>query len=995
MVSAILLARTRPGTELAVAALAAQVEPPERLVVVDVSEQGLDELDELYRPAVAAGISVQSSRGSGSADPRRSLQAVVEDLREHTGRRDLLWFLSSRCVPEPEALRELLAVMGRGVAMATPKLVDVEDRAVLVRQGLQVTRAGVLVPTPQLGERDQGQHDGMVDAVAGPLEGLLVDRDSYLALGGHDLRLGDLGADLDLGWRAQRTGRRVVVAPRARIGVAPSPDEVRPGLAHRAQARRTALARGPWWAYPFRAVGGAVLGLLAALSLLLLKRPRESRERLALVRGSLDPRTVRSLRHRGGTALVDRADLDSLFVTRGAAWQRSFDDLRGHDSRSAVGARELEPDRASALLSPVPYLVIAAVGMAAWAGRNITGELRHRFDAGLVGGELLGGRATSTSLLAMWRDAWNGGGVGAATERSPAYLILAGLTWLVEHVPGLGRLDSPAGVALAMVVLCALPLAAVVAYRAARVVTGSRWVRFVLALGWVSTPVAAAAAGQGRVGPLVALILLPRIGAGLARACRASGTFSDSVRTALWAAVLASLMPMLAVPVLLVGLGLLLLGSAPRRLRGAALLLLPPILVGPWLLTLRDDPARLLTGWGALRVGESPQAWRLAAAAPGGPGEIPLYWYLPVAVLAVLGLLWARRPLAWGAGLAVLVGTAMAVGSPFVGLGEVPPGAPEAGMPMHPWPGLGGLVLALGVLTLAGLSVSAWPAARSRIWSVVRTVPSLVLAVGVAASVVLVAQQSFGEELTTWREPRPQVAVADAESLRSGRSLVLDSRPGEISYQLVGREPSDLVRDLPTAPSDEGVAQIVAALLGVGPELDQPVDQALGAWGVGYVVAQEPTAEDAAALDAAPGLRRLGASAGNVTWAVRPTAAQDSTPSRARLVGEDGEVFLAGLGDHSDAASVELPAVPADSQLVIAESLDWTEHALVEADGEPLVLDTRSSMPTYAVPEGTESVSVDLGDGHRIWKLVQLVVLLLALYLALPTERRAEPVVSR
>lgn len=989
--SVILLARTRAGAELTLAALAEQTQLPESLLLVDVAPDPMDDIDGLVGPTRAAGVRVGTVRSDPGTDPRTTLRELVDGTDERPGRRDLVWFLTSRCVPEPEALRELVGALGRGVAMTTPKLVDIEDRGVLVRQGLQVTRSGRLVPSPRCGERDQGQHDGAVDAVAGPLEGLLVDRDTYLALEGHDTRLGDLGADLDLGWRAQRTGRRVVVAPRARIAVAPAQHEVRPGPRQRAQARRTALARGPWWSYPFRALGGAVIGMLASVLLLLLKRPQESREPLSTVRGSLDPRTLLSVRHRGEHELVDRADLDALFVPWSTAWQRSLDDLRGHEAGSELGAREVEPDAVAALLSPVPYLALAAVGMAAWAGRHITGELRHRFDAGLVGGELLGGRATSSSLVSAWLDAWNGDGVGSATERSPAVLLLGGLTWVVEHVPGLGRLDSPAGVALALVVLSALPLAALVAYRSGRVVTESRWPRFFMALAWISTPVAAAAAGEGRVGPLVALVLLPRVGAGLVRACRRGGTLSAAVRTAGWATVVGVFVPVLAVPSLLIGLGLLMRGPAGRRGRGIALLLLPLLLAGPWLLTLRDQPARALTGWGALRVGESPEAWRLAAAAPGGPGEIPLYWYIPLLALALLGLLRTGRLLPWGAGLTAVLGAALAAGAPVVDLGTVPAGEARAGTLMTPWPGTGGLLVALGVVALAGLGASGWPAQPSRVRAAARLLPAAVLAVAAVGSTVMVAQESFGDRLTTWREPRPQVAVAEAESERSGRSLVVHSRRGELAYELVGREPSELVRQLPQAPAEEGVGDILAALLKVGPEQDAPVDEALASWAIGYVVIHEPSSDDEAALDSAPGLRRLGSSDTAVTWAVRPEAAEGRAPSRARLVSGEGQVFLTGLADHSAAEAIDLPGELDGEEahnLVVAESLDWTEHALVQADGEPLVLNTREDTPTYAVPAGTEQVSIEVMTGHRSWKILQLVALVLALYLALPTERR-------
>ena len=111
--------------------------------------------------------------------------------------------------------------------------------------------------------------------------GLLVERRAYLELAGHTASLGDLGTDLDLGWRAHQAGRRVVAVPDAKVAVAPRPAEERPDAAHRAQARRVALARGSAWSLPFRAVGGAVVASLLALGLALIRRGNLAVEELA------------------------------------------------------------------------------------------------------------------------------------------------------------------------------------------------------------------------------------------------------------------------------------------------------------------------------------------------------------------------------------------------------------------------------------------------------------------------------------------------------------------------------------------------------------------------------------------------------------------------------------------------------------------------------------------------------------------------------------------
>ena len=64
------------------------------------------------------------------------------------------------------------------------------------------------------------------------------------------------------------------------------------------------------------------------------------------------------------------------------------------------------------------------------------------------------------------------------------------------------------------------------------------------------------------------------------------------------------------------------------------------------------------------------------------------------------------------------------------------------------------------------------------------------------------------------------------------------------------------------------------------------------------------------------------------------------------------------------------------------------QAGVVLGDGSPLVLDTRSATPTYAVAEGVSEVTIDVETGHPVWKWTMLAALVVALYLALPMERR-------
>ncbi|MGO1165313.1 MAG: glycosyltransferase [Janibacter sp.] len=999
-VTAVVVARTREGTGQTLRALLAQDRLPDRLLLVDGALDGLGDISDLLEPVNDEGIDVLTTTLDSRRGVRRVLPAMIDTLPRATIGRDLVWVLTSRSRPHPEALRRLAAASGRGVGMASPKLVDDDDPTRIVRLGLQVTRTGRIVPEPRAGTTDQGQYDGDVDAIAAPLEGLLVDRETFERLDGHDPTLGDFGGDLDLGWRSQRAGRRVVLVPSAAVAIASTAADRHPTTEHRRQARRVALTRAHILTAPFLALWVAVSSLLGGLALIVLKRPGMGAAELASVPAALDPRRLRSRLRGRAPREVARDDLESLFITPEAARQRLADEGRGSAGRDeGIAARSLDTEgRGSPLGHPLLWLVIATTLLSGWAARSTTGELRHRADAGLVGGELLGGRATGGQLWDSWWMSWHGQGWGHGLEQSPAVVVLAGLSSLVGWIPGLGSADSPAGIVLSVLVIIALPLAAVVAWSSARTFTERRWLRAVAALAWVTSAPAALAVGEGRIGALLALVLLPRVAAGLVRVGRRRTPFSDAVRTALWGTLLAMVTPIAGVVVVLVGLGHLLMGNAARRARGIVLILTPLLLAGPWLLTLQSHPRRLLAGWGLTDTPVDLPPWQLALGQLPG-GAVTTWWTAGILAIGVLALLVPGvRRASWGAAAVAVLGLLWAVGAPHLVIGQAAAGTADAGTDLTPWAGLGQLVVIGAALVAVLLAADVLPAHVRGVASVrhggrrsLLVVPVLALAVAAVGSGVVVGQHSYGEELTTWRDDRPLVAISAAEGETAARTLVVESMDEGLRYRLIGDEPGDLVRDLPLQqppiPGEDAVAGAVAQIVGQGEGTRDPTD-ILAEHGVSHFVVVDPTESRRRLVDASPGLGRLGSSAGTTTWTVRSPVTGDSAPSRARVTGDDSSAPLPGTGAHADTdGSVD---VPRGDQLTIAESLEWSDQAQVRADGELLHPSTHSAVPTYDLPEGTDEVRIDVGAGHLAWKLLQGLALVLALYLALPTERRPD-----
>jgi GT2 family glycosyltransferase len=99
----------------------------------------------------------------------------------------------------------------------TPKVVAYEDPLVLLHVGQTCDRFGVVHERVELGEIDHGQQDLERDVFVAPGGVTLVRADLFTTLRGFDPLIPVLGEDLDLCWRAQVAGARIVVAPMAKV----------------------------------------------------------------------------------------------------------------------------------------------------------------------------------------------------------------------------------------------------------------------------------------------------------------------------------------------------------------------------------------------------------------------------------------------------------------------------------------------------------------------------------------------------------------------------------------------------------------------------------------------------------------------------------------------------------------------------------------------------------------------------------------------------------
>ncbi|MHB1585328.1 MAG: glycosyltransferase family 2 protein, partial [Acidimicrobiales bacterium] len=122
------------------------------------------------------------------------------------------------CAPDTGAVHAMVEESFRSNAgVVTPKMVRWDDPSVLLHVGMSADKTGAVLERVAAGEVDHGQHDAVRDVFVAPGGCTLIRADLFAELGGYDAGIVAMGEDLDLSWRVQIAGARVVVAPAARV----------------------------------------------------------------------------------------------------------------------------------------------------------------------------------------------------------------------------------------------------------------------------------------------------------------------------------------------------------------------------------------------------------------------------------------------------------------------------------------------------------------------------------------------------------------------------------------------------------------------------------------------------------------------------------------------------------------------------------------------------------------------------------------------------------
>lgn len=652
---------------------------------------------------------------------------------------EAVWLLAQDAAPEPDALARLAGALelSPSVAFVAPKLVRWDDRSEIVSLGVGMTRYGRTVGLAD-GELDQGQHDAREDVLGTDVRGILVRGDAWRELSGLDRGLAGADEGLDLGVRARLAGARVSLVPAALVAVAgdgaaglPAPNTPqrrrRIVYAERVAQLHRRLAYAPLAALPLHWLSLLPLAVWRTIVDLVRKQPgRIGPEWAAAVVVFVRLVSIGRARHRiATTKRIPWAQLAPLRISQGELRERLDDEpevaIGGHrrgDLRFFSGGG------AWLVLGALVVSVAAFPALLAWP---------------VLGGGAL--QPLANTVAGLWDEAAFGQralGLDTVGPADPFASVLAVIGSLAPWEPSR---------ALVVLWVLALPLAALGGWMAATRVTERPILRLLGGATWALAPAFVVALSQGRPTAVILHLLLPWLFFAGSVAHRSwSGAGAASILLAAVVATAPSLAPALAV----IWLASILVAVVVRAGRGVARLIwtaIPSIaLVLPliWnaaangrLWGLLADPG---APWAGPQVGPDSAARALLTAGIPTPDlagwttlipEGPTWWVplltAPIALLALAAPLTQR----WAVGTALLVVTALGIGTAFAAVGISV--AFSQSIPVAIWPGVGLSLAWLGAVGGALVTLDAGLAPRV---TFVRGIATVVVLAAVATLAV-------------------------------------------------------------------------------------------------------------------------------------------------------------------------------------------------------------------------------------------------------------------
>ncbi len=814
---------------------------------------------------------------------------------------DWIWLLHDDSAIEPATLAALLdeALSGDDIAIVGPKVREWPSLRRLLEVGITLSGTASRVTGLEPGEPDAGQHDRPRNVLAVGTAGMLIRRDVWEAVSGFDEALPLFFDDVDLGWRVARAGYRVRTAPKAVVfhaeASARGNRRVSTGDVSESEHRRAALftslanvSRGVFWWQYVRLFFGTVI---RALGLLIAKAPEEAGDELVALKSVYaHPGALRAARAaRARTSNVDAAHIRPLFPSPWLPYQQGFDSLREvlttvmKPEAVATGGRRTAGRRASAFdatpeSAPQSHsgpsfwrrwpwlttvLVLVILSLVAARGLLAGGSLH--------GGALLPAPGSTGGWWQLYFERWHDVGIGSDVSAPPYSLVLAVAALPVWFEPGL---------LIALLMLGAVPLAAMTAHRLSGRWFSSRPVRIAWAITYGLAIVATGAVAQGRIGTVVAMTVAPVIVGATASLLERPG-WQGGLRLGLWLALATAFAPVTYLGTVVVFAAVIVWAWRARRphpapFRSLAIaLLVPVVLTGAWMWQRVVVPFRWWWEAGLADAHVGPLRvswWELILGRVGGPGAAPPWLSVGVVALGVIALFSGRRSTAvswcWVVALvgflATVVGNSMTF-TPAPGPNSVPV-----------WCGVGAVTW-IGGLAAAAFFVIDDVVARpmrgsqaAKAFGAAMVVLALVAPVGTGAWWL---SRGVDDPLT---RGDVQEVPAYLASRPAQKTLVVEGGVNAgVRYDVVVADGMSLGQEVvqPSRTDSAGVTRLLAMLLSnpTGRNLE-----ALASYGISAIYAPATVdAELARRLDAAPGLEPSGSENPNSrVWTLKAKAVE-------------------------------------------------------------------------------------------------------------------------
>nr|WP_307857004.1 glycosyltransferase family 2 protein [Pseudarthrobacter albicanus] len=512
------------------AALAGQTRPADSFIGVDTGSRDHSAalLQQAFGTAsVAVFEDAKSGMGGAVEAGLRSLSPWPADSSAPGAPGpEWIWLLHDDAAPAPEALAELLHAVERApsVTVAGCKQLDWHAGRRLIDVGLSTSRWAERLTLIDADELDQGQYDGRSDTFAVNSAGMLIRRDVWEDLRGFDPALPGSGDDIDFCWRNRLAGHRVVVVPSAKMfHVSQRPHALGNAAAARKAQVHLRLKHAAGWKVPLHAAG-ALLGSLFKLVLsIAVKDPGHGFSQLLATFAALGrpAAVVRGRRNAARTRRIRRSVIQGLQTPRREVWshRRSLMEALGADDRSAPSGHDPLAEQPSG--DSADDFAALTTSERGWAGSgallavliaaaaSLTGLLSLFRAEAVSGGALI---PVSARLADIWNHAsgwWIALGAGLPGRGDPFGYVL----WLLG-VLGAGDANG----ALIWLLILAMPLSALGAWFAAGALTQRRRLRLAAALVWAAAPALQMALNQGRLGALLAHVMMPLLVLALLRA---------------------------------------------------------------------------------------------------------------------------------------------------------------------------------------------------------------------------------------------------------------------------------------------------------------------------------------------------------------------------------------------------------------------------------------------------------------------------------------------